>query len=421
MNTSTASRLKILWLPLLLVFIGLVFIIDSPSPKELRLVLPRLPIDREIADEFALLLDQQADVTIRQVRVREPDKGALHALIEGQADLAMVSNVEAFHPDIHTVTPLYPRVLHIAHRVGLAASDLETLLLAGSVDAGPPGSTGRTFLEQSLSLFGMTANQIRFVDDDGCAHVMVLYAPISSKVTALLERCGEYRLFGLSELDELGKGSLVDALMLQNPRIRPFVIPRRIYGDVAPEPVVTLAVDQLLVAHESVVEADVYDLMSEIQRLQHAIADQNPAVFDNLAESFSGSKSTFALHQGTQSFLERDEPDLVERYSGVAEVLVTLIVGIISGGYAMFRIYQVRQKDRIDEFYEQILAIRDSLTGENPPDYESVRREVRDLQNRALTMLIDEKLAGDESFRIFIELGNDLLDDLRRPPSPGAA
>ncbi len=419
MNTSSASRLKIAWLPLLLVFAGLILIVDTPSPKVLRLVLPIVPIDREIADEFALLLDEQADVTIRQVQLSEPDKGELHALLQGEADLAMVSNKAAFHPDIMTVIPLYPRVLHIAHRVGLAADDLETLLLAGSVDAGPPGSTARQFLEQSLSLFEMAAEQIRFVDTDGCADVIVLYAPISSKVSAPLEQCGEYLLFSLGDLDELGRGSLVDALMLQNPRVRPFVIPRRIYGDLAPDPLVTLAVDQLLVAHESVPEADIYDLMSEIQRLQHAIADQHPAIFDNLSESFSGSKSTFALHQGTQSFIERDEPDLIERYSGVAEVLVTLFVGIVSGGYAMFRLYQVRQKDRIDRFYEQILSIRDSLAGENPPDYESVRVQVRDLQDRALTLLIDEKLAGDESFRIFIELGNDLLDDVRSHKAPG--
>jgi len=418
MNTSSISRLKVLWLPLLLVCIGLIFIVDSPSPTELRLVLPRLPIDRELADEFALLLDQEADVTIRQVQLGEPDKGELHALLVGEADLAMVSNKEAFHPDIGTVVPLYPRVLHIAYRANVQAEDLQSLLLAGSVDAGPPGSDARMFLEQSLALFEMSMEQVNLVMDQNCADVTVLYAPISGKVDEQFERCGKYRLFSLGELNDLGRGSLVDALMLQNPRVRPFVIPRRIYGDLSPEPVLTLAVDQLLVAHESVAEADVYDLMSEIQRLQHAIAGQHPAIFDNLTESFSGSKSTFALHQGTQAFLERDEPDLMERYSGVAEVLVTLLVGVISGGYAMFRLYQVRQKDRIDEFYEQIIVIRDSLSDENPPDYESVRFKVRELQDRALTMLIDEKLAGDESFRIFMGLGNDLLDDLRQGKSP---
>ena len=384
----------------------------SPSPEELTLVLPRLPIDREIADEFALLLDQEADVTIRQIRLDDPEKSELQALLDGEADLAMVSNNEPFHPDIGTVTPLYPRVLHIAHRAELPPGGFESLLLSGTVDAGPPGSASRIFLEQALSIFGVDAEDINFVHDSGCADVRLLYAPISQNVRRELDSCGQYRLRSLTDMRDLGRGSLVDALMLQNPRLRPFIIPRSMYGEITPGPVVTLAVDQLLVSHESVKETHIYDLMSEIQRLQHAIADQHPAIFDDLAESFSGSKSTFALHQGTQAFLERNEPDFFERYSGIAEVLVTLLVGAVSGGFAMFKLYQIRQKNRIDEFYAEILEMRDSVAARAPVDPESIRIRVRKLQDTALEMLIEEKLAGDESFRIFMSLSNDLIDEL---------
>ena len=125
------------------------------------------------------------------------------------------------------------------------------------------------------------------------------------------------------------------------------------------------------------------------------------------------SRSTFALHQGTQAFLERDEPDFLERYSGVAEVLVTLLVGMVSGGFAMYRIYQVRQTDRIDKFLAHILGIRDSIADQPPAEVDALRREIRDLQDEALQMLIEEKLAADESFRIFMSLSNDLVDELR--------
>ena len=43
----------------------------------------------------------------------------------------------------------------------------------------------------------------------------------------------------------------------------------------------------------------------------------------------------------------------------------------------------------------------------------AVRRRIRGLQDEALQMLIEEKLAADESFRIFMTLGNDLIDELR--------
>ena len=397
-------------LPVLLV--GTSNIYESP-PTELTLVVPRLPIDREIADNFALLLDDLADVTIRQVQLDDPAKRELQALLDGDADLAMVSNKEAFHPDIGTVTPMYPRVLHIAHRAELPAGGFESLLRSGTVDAGLSGSESRIFLEQALPLFDVDLNDVDFVGSDGCADVILLYAPVFRGVEQQLSQCGDYRLKSLSEIGDLGQGSLIDALMLQNPRVRPFIIPRRMYGDITPEAVVTLAVDQLLVAHESVEEAVIYDLMSEIQRLQHAIAGQHPAIYDELAESFSGSRSTFALHQGTQAFLERNEPDFLERYSGVAEVLVTLLVGIVSGGFAMYRLYQIRRKDRIDEFYAHILEIRDSLAEQVPSDRDALRRKIRDLQDEALQLLIEEKLAADESFRIFMSLSNDLVDELR--------
>ena len=41
-----------------------------------------------------------------------------------------------------------------------------------------------------------------------------------------------------------------------------------------------------------------------------------------------------------------------------------------------------------------------------------VIKEVRALQNTAFDLLVDEKLAADESFRIFITLSNDVLRQL---------
>jgi hypothetical protein len=38
--------------------------------------------------------------------------------------------------------------------------------------------------------------------------------------------------------------------------------------------------------------------------------------------------------------------------------------------------------------------------------------KIRKLQNKAFEMLVDEELAADESFRIFVTLSNDLLQQL---------
>ncbi len=79
----------------------------------------------------------------------------------------------------------------------------------------------------------------------------------------------------------------------------------------------------------------------------------------------------------------------------------------------MYRLDEIRRKDRIDEFYARIIAIRDSIPQQDTVDVAAIRRQVRGLQDEALQMLIEEKLAADESFRIFMSLSNDLLDELR--------
>ncbi len=60
-----------------------------------------------------------------------------------------------------------------------------------------------------------------------------------------------------------------------------------------------------------------------------------------------------------------------------------------------------------------VLGIRDSIADQPPAEVDALRREIRDLQDEALQMLIEEKLAADESFRIFMSLSNDLVDELR--------
>jgi hypothetical protein len=66
--------------------------------------------------------------------------------------------------------------------------------------------------------------------------------------------------------------------------------------------------------------------------------------------------------------LQRDEPTFIERYSGVAEVLVTLLVAAISGAFAFIKIYSIRRKNRVDEFFTAVIEIRNSVTLESSSD-----------------------------------------------------
>lgn len=382
---------------------------------ELRLIVPRSPVDKEIAEHLTSLLDEESSVGIRLVPNPSPETSALAALTDGAGDIALVSNSESFRREIETVLPLYPTVLHIAYRDSIPIPTRGEAIKAGSrIFAGPPGSPSQLMLLEVAKRDGIDPREIEFVRSvDEQPDIVVVFAPV---LPNLMDGAPDFQLFSIADPHEVGMGSVVDGAALLNPHLRPFVIPIDTYGHTPKAPVVTLAVDKLLVARSDVPETVVYDLIREILRLKPALSANNPGLFHQLSANFDISSTTFVVHPGARAFVSKDEPSVYERYSGVAEVAATLIFGLISGLYAAVKIYSIRRKNRIDRFYKAAMEVRDAAQGSSDL---TVRRkavsELRALQNDAFRMLVDEKLAADESFRIFITLSNDIIGDLNNP------
>jgi hypothetical protein len=311
--------------------------------------------------------------------------------------------------------PLYPSVLHIGSREGRDTSNGSTLLNQARVFAGPEGSASRLILERIVDRLQLPHDAFSYVEraagrDAGDVDVVVVFAPISPLHRADLEG---FRLFSLGLPADIGSGSIVDAATLLNPTLRPFVIPVGTYGDANPAPVLTVAVDKILVARRDLDPSVVYDLVNAIRRLRPALSASRAGLFDQFDDAIDVSKSTFVVHAGTQNFLQRAEPTMYERYSGVAEVAVTLLITLISATVAGFRILKRKRKNRIDRFYVAIIAIRDSVNRDSSSEErEQARQKVRELQNSAFDQLVTEQLAADESFQIFVTLSKDVLEQL---------
>ena len=406
----------------LFVLLGCVLLAGcSEQTHKFRLLEPPLPFDHDVAEELVEVFEESSDHSIELVPIPEGFDSPLAALESGYADLAFASNVQPFREDVTTVMPLYPTVLHIFYRQGRDTSDLETLFEDASIFAGNPGSASHQLMTSILEDMHVEVEEVEFSDEtDVLPDVILIYMPISPQrlITRIREinADGMYEMLSFGSPYDIGTGSLVDRAVLLDPRLEPFVIPFGTYDDLTPSPIVTLAVDKLLVANAELPEAEVYDLINEIRRLQPGLAATDPPLFEGLSDEFDSSDSTFVLHPGAQAFTQRDAPDIYERYSGVAEVLVTLVIGLISGIYAVLQIYHRRQKNRIDAFYTDVMALRDSITKDSTrADRESAIHQVKELQNRAFEMLVSEKVAADESFRIFVTLSNDIIADLRNP------
>ncbi|MHC4374914.1 MAG: hypothetical protein ACYSTO_12290, partial [Planctomycetota bacterium] len=179
-------------------------------------------------------------------------------------------------------------------------------------------------------------------------------------------------------------------------------------------PVVTLAVDNLLVARTDLDKSIVYDIYAEILRLRPALFGTRPELYQPIDEHVAQTNFAFSLHPGALAFLKRDEPTFVERYSGVAEVVATLMVGVVSGLFAIVKVYRIRRKNRLDEFLVEVISIRNSVQPHSSEeDRAAAMASIRALQDRAFELLVNEKLAADDSFRIFTELSNDTIRRIR--------
>ena len=375
----------------------------EPGRQELRLVAPFTPVDRAIAEGLSELLDASNATRLSVTGASLAGDAAIDAVASGAADIALVTNDQAFRSDIATVMPLYPTVLHIAYRDDRDASTGSALLLGAKVYAGPEGSASRAIFVRIVDRIGLDVSAFEFVSDiTDHPDVVIIFAPISPELFADYP---DFRLFNLE--------SSVDAAVLLNPHFRPFTIPAGTDGVTTTEAIVTIAVDKILVARNDLESSVVYDLINDILRLRPALAAKRPGLFQQLSEEFDASRSRFILHSGTQAYLQRSAPTIYERYSGVAEVAVTLLVAIFSATLAGVRIFRMRRKNRIDRFYAATIDIRRSIRGSNDPaEHQQAIAKVRELQNEAFDLLVDEKLAADESFRIFITLSNDVLRQL---------
>ena len=385
------------------------------APTELRLITPKSPIDQEIAKDIANLLGRESGVDIVLVPAPEDDLTVLESLADGDGDIAIITNNMPFRPDIATVMPLYPTVLHIAYRKGRPADDTYNLIAGAKVFAGLPGTPSRLLFRQITKRFGLTDDDFAFVQSfDQSPDLVIVFAPISPD---RMPDLSDYTLFSLGDPKDIGTGSAVDSTTLLNPQFEPFVIPVGTYGELTPEPVLTVSVDRLLVARRDIDTATVYDLVSGLVSLRPALAALRPGLFQEISGNFDPSSSTFVVHPGSQAFAQRDEPTIYERYSGIAEVAVTIMIAFVSATFAGLRIYRMRRKNRIDTYYSAVMSIKKSIDEKISEDGRREKAdEIRSLQTTAFEMLIDEKLAADESFRIFITLSNDVLQQLGAVP-----
>lgn len=343
---------------------------------------------------------------------------ALAALTDGRAELAIVENSAGYrYPTVRTVAPLYPSVLHIGIRPDKRAETLAQVLRGATVYAGGEETPARQLLERMKSLYGWRGIEFSYADSlESGPDVVFVFAPLSPRSAPLLEG---YELFSLGSADDVGSGSAADGLALVAPFLRSFVIPEGTYGPLTPTAVATVALDTILVAREDTPVVVVYEVIRSIEMLGPLLAAQRPDLAIDELQSFELSHVTFPVHPGTMAFRARNDPGFAERAGTIFDVAVTIGVALFTALFALVRFVRGLRKGRIDKFYSAALEIRAKLAHEqNPERRREFVTELRKLRADAFSLLINEKLAADDSFRILQALIYDIIREAETPPVP---
>jgi hypothetical protein len=198
------------------------------------------------------------------------------------------------------------------------------------------------------------------------------------------------------------------------PNMNPKMIPALTYelpGN--EEEIATVAVDTLLVARKDVSEAKIYELTKTFIEQKPRFTAIAPQLFSGINESFDPLDLSFPLHKGARSYIRRDDPGFIERYAETINMLVYVSFLLISAFLAFARWREHRKKDRVDVFYKRVFEVRDDIRGSSPVERLAALDEI---EREAFNSMINEKLAANESFRIFTDLLARVRAEIRANP-----
>jgi len=270
--------------------------------------------------------------------------------------------------------------------------------------------------------FGLSPSDCRFVgssDDDADRLFLEKQADAVFRVRALgnpaiarLVRSGDV------EFVPIPQGT---ALQIKLAAFRPAVIPQGAYLGEPPMPPADLAsvgVQRTLLAHRDtsgeVVEAVTALLMDGRQELADAIDRDR----DEVRALLAGVKAPDGpiglgppVHEGAQSFYDRDKPAFVEQYADFVALLLTIAILLGSWGWELHRWITRKQKDRADRYTHQVVVLITRTQAAREDQLPPIRRELFALLTEVVCALDEERISEDsfQSFRVVWQIALDLL------------
>lgn len=362
-------------------------------------------------DAIHSIFDEQSALNFIGVSA-PPGMSAIDALGNDEADLALVENSTAFVNGVRTVLPVFESVLHILIRDEFEPGASDQPLHHAEFYVANQSPAGVRFIEIVTRRQGLARENytISHSFDPQKTDVIVYFGPIDPDNTSWAKP--GFTLISLANNLNPQRKFYEDGIGYTAPNMNPKMIPALTYELPGNEDeIATVAVDTLLVARKDVSEAKIYELTRTFIEQKPRFTAIAPQIFSGINESFDPLDLSFPLHKGARSYIQRDDPSFIERYAETINMLVYVSFLLISAFLAFARWRDHRKKDRVDVFYEKVMAIRDRI-GSTPNA--QLMEELEQLEREAFDSLIREKLAANDSFRIFTDMLARLRSDLNQ-------
>jgi uncharacterized protein len=427
----------------LFIFLVIIIFIAIPGCKRKKTYTiatssPEMPYHK-VGTLIADLLESKGE---RTVNILEGDKlGSLtnsKKLLAGEVDFAIAQNDTQLKVDeqgnaipmktnLQTVMPLYPEILFIIYPKTVAPKSISELVIGRRIGVGPKDSWTAQFLINFLKIHNITKEQYTLVYTSWNKNVVSDKIDVSVTTGGYnavnvdkMMRSGKYEMYSLDNPILLGKGSAAEGFCLNYPEAKPFIVPRHTFGSEPRKPVLTLAVDAVLLCREEIDKYEIYNMVKQIYTHKQDLARKNP-LLEFMYENYNRNRLNYPLHEGAIMYLERSAPSFFTRYSKVIKTLISTLatlIGLLSG---LLSWKKSKKQSLIDLYCKDAIAIDKEIEAFEKQDIpaETLRekrlqalKQLKYMKREAFRLLTNKKLSANQNFTIFLKLVDDFIDEL---------
>jgi TRAP-type uncharacterized transport system substrate-binding protein len=323
----------------------------------------------------------------------------------GQADLALSFNHSIIMADklgpeaanLRTVFPLVSSVLFVFSKAPVTDSTTAKELMEGK-RVGIELLNGET--QASLDRM-MTLSEISgytFVRMDDNPDVMVYWG------TFYGERAKRYLQGGWNPYSF--RDNWLKFQTLNEPALAQLTLPS-IPGNPKSRVLNTLSSQVLLVTNGSIGENAIYQLTSLLMQKKLELVHTD-MMYRTMSENFDSQNILYPVHEGTNSYLRRDQPTFLERYADAIALVLSILAVLYGAFQAITTKLARRKKEQLDRYFLDFMDVRSKY----PNDRELQVEELDGLFQRAVKQMTNEKLEKAD-FHILSRLIQQEIANLR--------